>query len=308
MSYKPTKEIFAMKLALACKHIRSLPSFREHPAQSLHLLLACDSAGYSPLHCAAASGNIELVTLLANIFFWLKLSTALDARDFHGQTALHWATMKGFGAVIQTLVESGASLNLADEQGRTPLLIAVSVLETVRSFDERKFCKDMIRYFLEHGANPNLSDEGGACPIHLASEIGDEDIIDLLISYGASVHVRDNEGESAVFYAIRGSHVSVITKLVEVYKIDILSRNEDGESAVDYARSLGDVVIYRCVESLVGTTPPSQRNIPVGTRSNNGQTISYGSDDFPNLSLSAGSRFSWDSLVVPSSTNPLALC
>jgi len=165
------------------------------------------------------------------------------------------------------------------------------------------------RYFLEHGANPNLSDEGGACPIHLASEIGDEDVIDLLISYGASVHVRDNEGESAVFYAIRGSHLSVITKLVDVYKIDILSRNEDGETAVDYAKSLGDVVIYRCVESLVGSTSPSLRNIPVGTRSNNGLPNAYGSDDFsPNLSLSAGSRFSWDSLVVPSSPNPLALC
>jgi len=304
---KPTKEIFAKKLDLACRHIRSLPVYRDHPAHHIHLLLACTTGGYRPLHYAAASGNLELSTLLANIFSWLKLTPALDARDSHGLTALHWATIKGFGNVIQTLVESGASLNSIDEQGRTPLHLAVSALEIYQSFEERKFCRDMVRYFLEHGANPDVGDENGTCPLHLAAQIGDDDTLQLLISYGASVHVRDNEGENAIFYAIRGPHISVVTKLVEEHKVDLLSRNEDGETAAEYCKALGDMVLFRLIEALAGAPNPQpfqNRNQPVPKRmrvSNDSVDNSPDDDDGFNLSLSAGSRFTWDSLVIPTS-------
>jgi len=283
-----------------------MPVFRDHPAQGLRLILACSLAGYRPLHCAASCGNIELVTLLANVFSWLHLTTALDARDCHGFTALHWATMKGHGAVIQTLVESGASLNLVDIQGRTPLHLAVETLGIYRGFEETKFCREMMRYFLENGANPDFGDENGTCPIHLAAEIGDEDAICLLVSHSASVHVRDNEGESAIFYAIRGPHICVIQKLVEEYKVDLFSRNEDGESAAEYCLSLGDTTTFRFIESLCGSSsrklvhPVPERVIKTSNESIDNSSV----DDFPGcLSLSAGSRFSWDSLVFPSGGN-----
>jgi len=239
----------------------------------------------------------------------LKLAPALDARDSHGLTALHWATSKGFGSVIQTLVESGASLNVIDEQGRTPLHLAVSALEIYQSFDERKFCRDMVRYFLEHGANPDVGDEFGTCPLHLAAQFGDEETVNILISYGASVHVRDNEGETAIFYAIRGPHISMVTKLVEEHKVDLLARNEDGETAAEYCKALGDMVLFRVIESLAGGSTNSQqtfpyRNQPIPKRmrvSNDSIDNSPDDDDGFNLSLSAGSRFSWDSLVIPSS-------
>lgn len=307
---KTTKEILAKKLELACQYIRSLPVYRDHPAQQLHLTLAATPGGYRPLHYAAACGNIELTTLLANIFSWLKLTPALNARDSRGLTALHWATIKGFGNVIQTLVESGASLNIIDEQGRTPLHLAVSALEIYQSYEERKFCRDMVRYFLEHGANPNVGDEYGTCPLHLAAQLGDEEMLNLLVSYGASVHVRDNEGESAIFYAIRGPHISMVTKLVEEHKIDLLARNEDGETPAEYCKALGDMVLFRLIESLIGptnsTATPSfpGRNQPVPKRmrvSNDSVDNSPDDDDGFNLSLSAGSRFTWDSLVIPSS-------
>jgi len=307
MSYqRPTKEILAKKLDIVCSQVRQIPVFRDHPAQGLRLLLAYNSAGYRPLHCAASCGNIELVTLLANVFSWLRLTTALDARDCHGFTALHWATMKGHGAVVQTLVESGSSLNLVDIQGRTPLHLAVATLGICRGFEEKRFCRDMIRYFLENAANPDVGDENGTCPIHLAAEIGDEDTICLLVSHGGSVHVRDNEGESAIFYAIRGAHICIIQKLVEEYKVDIFSRNEDGESATEYCQSLGDITTLRFVESLCG---PSSRNHPQPLPERMIKTSSESIDNspvdnFPGcLSLSAGSRFSWDSLVIPAGGN-----
>jgi len=308
---RPTKEIIAKKLDLACRQIRLLPIYRDHPAQKFNLLLACNEAGYRPLHCASSCGNIELVTLLANIFSWFSLRTALDARDCHGFSALHWATMKGFGAVIQTLVESGASLNLVDNQGRTPLHLAVAALEHHHSVEERKFCRDMIRYFLEHGANPDVGDENGTCPIHLAAEIGDEDALSLLVSSGASAHVRDNEGESAIFYAIRGPHLCIITKLVEEYKVDILSRNEDGENAAEYCESLGDMVTCRFIQSLSRSSDSrlslqqSPQQFPQRRMNISNDSIDNSpTDDYPySLSLSAGFPVFLGSLVVPSAGN-----
>jgi len=112
MNTSNNTEILKTKLSIACRHIRSLTSFQNFPAApSVNLLLARDVAGYSPIHHAAVSGNIELTTLLANLFHWLKLPvTAIDARDRTGSTALQWAIRKGHGLVLQTLVDYGAIL------------------------------------------------------------------------------------------------------------------------------------------------------------------------------------------------------
>ncbi len=45
----------------------------------------------------------------------------VNARDSDGQTALHGAAFRGWNDVIKLLVKSKATVNVADNNGKTPL-------------------------------------------------------------------------------------------------------------------------------------------------------------------------------------------
>jgi len=288
-------EILKTKLAIACRQIRSLTSFQHFPATaSVNMLNVPDVAGYQPIHHAAVSGNNELTTLLANLFHWFRIDNAIDARDHTGSTPLQWAIRKGHGPVIQTLVDYGANVNVSDDQGRTPLHLAVSALEECQTFDECRFCFDMIRFLIERGAVVNAADENGTTPLHLASELGNEDVVSLLIENGACVDSQDNEGETPLFGAIRAQRTDVVKQLVQDFKADVLSQNSDGENAIDYSKAIGDDFMARLLESMSGSR--RETRLP--------RSPALVEDIGCQLSLSAGSRFTWDNLVQP--TNPLA--
>jgi len=58
--------------------------------------------------------------------FLLDQGAAIDATDPQGNTALHDAVRKGFGAVVELLAARGASLEAETERGVTPLALAES--------------------------------------------------------------------------------------------------------------------------------------------------------------------------------------
>jgi len=296
MSTLNNAEILKTKLSIACRQIRSITSYQHYPATpSVNLLVARDVAGYMPIHHASVTGNNELTTLLANLFQWLRIGNAIDARDRTGSTALQWAIRKGHGPVIQTLIDCGANVNVTDTQGRTPLHLAVSALEECHTFDECRFCFDMIRFLIERGAVVNVADENGTSPLHLAAELGNEDVVSLLIENGACVDAQDNEGETPVFGAIRAQRTDVVKQLVQDFKADTSCQNSDGENPVEYSRAIGDDFMARLLESMVPSR--SERAI----RPTQPETdMDYACQ----LSLSAGSRFTLENF--PQATNPLA--
>lgn len=69
----------------------------------------------------------------------------------------------------------------------------------------------VVRYLLEAGADVEIP--GGrfnATPINIASYRGHEDVVKLLLQYGADPHVRDMEGLSAINWARLSNHWKVV--------------------------------------------------------------------------------------------------
>ena len=88
---------------------------------SLTLRAAPHAAGRTPLHAAAAAGQVASVEEL------VRQGAAVDARDLTAQlTPLHVAAEYGYGAVAAKLLELGAALEATTDQGHTPLSLAVS--------------------------------------------------------------------------------------------------------------------------------------------------------------------------------------
>ena len=65
---------------------------------------------YTPLHAAAASGQISVVRLL------LELGVETDAVNAYGNTPLHIACLNGQDVVVSKLLEYSASLNAVNNK------------------------------------------------------------------------------------------------------------------------------------------------------------------------------------------------
>jgi ankyrin repeat protein len=94
------------------------------------------SRGVNALMLAAGLGTAEQDTTgryktetqaIETIDLLLKSGIEIDAVDARGRTALHGAALQGYDDVVQALVDRGASLDVKDSKGFTPLDTAMGL-------------------------------------------------------------------------------------------------------------------------------------------------------------------------------------
>ncbi|KAI2625656.1 ankyrin [Hypoxylon sp. NC1633] len=86
----------------------------------LHLYNIPGYKGNSPLHYAAASGNVDAASALLR-----QKGILVDSQNEAGQTALHLAAGNNLIDVCSTLLKAGADVDIQDINGFTPLYIAI---------------------------------------------------------------------------------------------------------------------------------------------------------------------------------------
>jgi ankyrin repeat protein len=91
----------------------------------------------------------------------------LDAQDKNGWTALHFAAQEGDAEVVELLIAAGASLNVRDKYGNTPLFRAVMSYRGVG---------DVPAIFIRHGAGRDVANDSGVTPRELAGMIANYDV------------------------------------------------------------------------------------------------------------------------------------
>jgi ankyrin repeat protein len=105
-----------------------------------------DAAGYSPIHLAALSGNVDLVNLLVSC---AKANPNLQTDS--GETPILLAATKGNSQVVSLLLDLGASVDPIPTLGLTPLHIAAGTITD----------NTVIEKMLEKGAAPLIKDLDG---------------------------------------------------------------------------------------------------------------------------------------------------
>ncbi|KAG7241268.1 hypothetical protein INR49_025786, partial [Caranx melampygus] len=93
-----------------------------HRLLTTHPLLVhcCDEDGYTPLHRAAYSGHVNVVSAL------IAAGSKVNPRTIDGWTPLHSACCWSRVAVVSVLLQHGADLNGQTNGGLTPLHLAAS--------------------------------------------------------------------------------------------------------------------------------------------------------------------------------------
>ncbi|CAN5190245.1 hypothetical protein BH09DEP1_BH09DEP1_0620 [soil metagenome] len=101
----------------------------------------------------------------------IKAGAKVDEQtDFFGMTALHFAVVNFNMPTIKALVKNGASLNIPDHNGMTPLHLAVD-LHAARKVDERVYLtKEIVSILLEHGADKTIRTRSGRTARDMAVE------------------------------------------------------------------------------------------------------------------------------------------
>lgn len=145
-----------------------------------------EPGGVTPLRLAVWSNNTQIVRILMNA----------NARIVHSHHLLHSAVSNNNLDIVKILVECGSPLNVRDDQGHTPLMIACS---------RKNLC--ITKYLLANGADVNASSHiDGKTALHVCVQDVREArsvnlLVEVLVKYGADMNAISCQG-SVLFYSI----------------------------------------------------------------------------------------------------------
>ncbi|XP_040921857.1 transient receptor potential cation channel subfamily A member 1b [Toxotes jaculatrix] len=145
------------------------------------------------------------LTLLENLV--RKSPEVLSEKDECGASPLHHAAAGGYVTLIQYIsaVIDPQELNSCDEQGNVPLHWAV----------ERNKAESC-RALMDLGANPNILNAALLSPLHLAVNRGHNDLVELLLSYGATdSNLEGDLGNSPLMLACSINNFEALSILIK---------------------------------------------------------------------------------------------
>ncbi|KAH9498223.1 hypothetical protein Btru_008023 [Bulinus truncatus] len=186
------------------------------------------------LHLAAYYGYTDIVEFI--------LSQGIDVNHLNAKndTSLLWASRWGHQTTVRSLLKLGALPSIENDKGSTALywavrygfaetveilaregkanvsqtrklgLVAPIVLASALGFDK------IVSILLEFGADPNFAIRGGERPIHHAAREGFAHIIEVLVSKGAKVDAADERGDTALLLTAKHGRPKSMQTLLQL--------------------------------------------------------------------------------------------
>lgn len=183
--------------------------------------------GDTALHFAATNGKSDVVQLL------LKSGAQIEATNGSGATALHHAAMNGENDVVQLLLKNGAKIEAMNRSGATALHHAAG-----------NGRHDIVQKLLKKGAQIKAIDCDKGTALHHPTRCGEADIVQLLLESGANIEATDCNGNTPMHHAVLGNTYLIVKSLLESgANLDAL--NKQGSSALYLAREIGAFEIMR---------------------------------------------------------------
>ncbi|UKZ96458.1 uncharacterized protein TrAFT101_011247 [Trichoderma asperellum] len=141
----------------------------------------------------------------------------IEKVDENGSMLLHKIGKRTSVSMVKTLVESKAPIDREDQDGYTPLAIAIN-----------KGNEAVAKYLIEFGASVNIFDPRFGSILHLACANGSLDLVKLVIEAGADLETVDPlYGESLLYTALgiedSAARIKMVRYLVDQVKAPINS-------------------------------------------------------------------------------------
>ncbi len=210
--------------------------------------------GYNSLHLAVFTHNLEICNLI------IKYIGNVNARCSTGETALHLSTNLRLYEISKLLIDNGINVNLADtvhEFTALHYICTTNQIELLKyvlskgkpninsqdifgntclhySIIEQNYSiiNELMKY---EGINFNLWNIDGRIPLHHILENYDdryEQFLDIIIQK-SNVSIKDNDGNSPLFYLISLDLWKKYKNILEHKKIDVYAKNKKSVMLLD---------------------------------------------------------------------------
>ena len=146
---------------------------------------------------AAGDGDAEAVARL------VQAGADVNAAGEDGITPLMWALLRESLAGFTALLEQGADPNRADDAG-------VDAVTWAAAADEA-----YLTAALKHGGDPHAVPGGTMGPVHLAAGVGRVESLQMLADAGADLNVADGQGLTPLAYAAAGGSREAVEWLLD---------------------------------------------------------------------------------------------
>lgn len=118
-----------------------------------------------------------------------------NVRDSLGNSPLDLAMIWCMPKVVKLLLSNGADPNAIDQDGTTPLIRAVILgIQDARPMQDKL---KIINHLIDSGATIDAQTTNGKTALMYATGNSRIEIVELLISSGASITIKDNQGNQA---------------------------------------------------------------------------------------------------------------
>ncbi|XP_043922215.1 transient receptor potential cation channel subfamily A member 1-like [Protopterus annectens] len=177
-----------------------------------------DKSLNSPLHLAVQGGNLEVIK------FCIECGAHIDLVQADNSTAVHFAAVQGAIEAVKLMITSYKGdkdiVNILDGNMQTPLHKAAI-------FDHQ----DLAEYLISKGGRIDSIDNENRTPLLLATSCGSWKTVNLLISKGANVKLKDDAGCNVIHLAVlqQGGMKHLNKETMQNNQVRELLSDEDNE-------------------------------------------------------------------------------
>ncbi len=123
-------------------------------ALGVECLKTRDEKGHTPAHWACLGGHTTILRYIVE----MKAPVDEPSDNDLGQRPIHWACVNGHIAAVDVLLQLGVNIDVSDNKGCTPLIVACQYGKTM-----------LAGYLMGKGARLQLVDKDGDTALHWAA-------------------------------------------------------------------------------------------------------------------------------------------